>query len=177
MIRRFARPYARAMMDLAGTPQQADALERDLRTFESARASSPELATLFENPGVDVDSKLRVVNEMARRVGISALGARLLEVLLRHHRLNSLGAVLEAWREMINEALNVTVAEVRAAHALDEGERSALQKALETRFGRTVEVRVKTDPSLLAGFVATVQSEVWDASVRGRVGKFRESLK
>ncbi|HSN67605.1 MAG TPA: ATP synthase F1 subunit delta [Thermoanaerobaculia bacterium] len=177
MIRRFARPYARAMMDLAGTPQQADALERDLRKFEAARAGSPELASLFDNPGVDMDGKLRVVAEMATRVGISALGARLLEVLLRHHRLNSLGAVLEAWRELINEALDVTVADVRAAHALDESERGALQKALESRFGRKVDVRVETDPSLLGGFIATVQSEVWDASVRGRVGKFRESLK
>lgn len=177
MIRRFARPYARAMMDLAGTPQQADALERELRQFESARASSPELASLFENPGVEISAKLRVVTEMTRRLGISELGGRLLDVLLRHHRLNSLAAVLEAWRELINEALDVTVADVRTAHPLDEGERGALQSALESRFGRKVDVRVETDPALLGGFVATVQSEVWDASIRGRVAKFRESLK
>ncbi|HEY0592681.1 MAG TPA: ATP synthase F1 subunit delta [Thermoanaerobaculia bacterium] len=177
MIRRFARPYARAMMDLAGTPQQADVLERELRAFEAARASSPELVALIDNPGVEIEGKHRVVRELARRVGISDLGGRFLEVLLRHHRLNSLGAVLDAWRELINEALDVTVADVRAAHALDEGERAALRSALESRFGRKVEVRVATDPTLLGGFVATVQSEVWDASVRGRLTKFRESLK
>ncbi len=177
MIRRFARPYARAMMDLAGTPQQAAALETELRRFEAARASSPELASLFENPGVDVEAKLRVVREMARRIGVSDLGGRFLEVLLHHHRLNSLGAVLDGWREMINEALDITVAEVRAAHALDETERGDLKAALESRFGRTVDVRVETDPALLGGFVATVASEVWDASIRGRLAKFRESLK
>jgi F-type H+-transporting ATPase subunit delta len=165
------------MMDLAGTPQQADALERELRQFETARAGAPDLASLFENPGVAVEAKLRVVGAMAKRLGISDLGIRLLDVLLRHHRLNSLGAVLEAWREMINAALDIAVADVRVAHQLDAGERSALQSALESRFGRKVEVRVETDPALLGGFVATVQSEVWDASVRGRLAKFRESLK
>lgn len=177
MIRRFARPYARAMMDLAGTPQQADALERELRPFESARAGSPELANLLDNPGVEIDTKLRVIREMGSRIGISNLGGRLLEVLLGHHRLNALGAVLEAWRELINEALDVTVADVRAAHALDEKERGELRSALESRFGRKVDVRLETDPTLLGGFVATVQSEVWDASVRGRLAKFRGSLK
>lgn len=177
MIRRFARPYARAMMDLAGTPQQADAVEKELRGFEKARSASPDLVTLIENPGIDAEAKLRVVRELARRVGVSDLGVRFLEVLLRHHRLNSLGAMLDAWRELINRALDVTVAEVRAAHALDESERRALQGALETRFGRKVDVRVATDPTLLGGFVATVASEVWDASVRGRLTKFRESLK
>lgn len=177
MIRRFARPYARAMMDLAGTPQQADALEKELRKFEAARSASAELANLIENPGVDAEGKLRVVRELARRIGVSDLGGRLLEVLLRHHRLNSLGAVLDAWRELINQALDVTVAEVRAAHALDDGERRSLQSALESRFGRKIDLRLATDPALLGGFVATVESEVWDASVRGRLAKFRESLK
>ncbi len=177
MIRRFARPYAKAMMDLAGTPQQSDLLERELRKFEEARAGSPELVNLIDNPGVETEAKLRVLRELGRRVGVSDLGSRLLEVLLRHHRLNALGAVLEAWRELINEALEITVADVRAAHELDNGERAALQSALESRFGRKVDVRVETDPALLGGFVATVQSEVWDASVRGRLAKFRESLK
>jgi F-type H+-transporting ATPase subunit delta len=165
------------MMDLAGSPEQADRLEQELGRFEAARAGSPELASLLENPGVETEAKLRVVKEMAGRCGISPLGVRLLDVLLRHGRLNSLGAVLEAWRATINDALEITVADVRTAHAIDDAERSALQKALESRFGRKVELRVATDPALLGGFVATVASQVWDASVRGRVTKFRESLK
>ncbi|HVR42954.1 MAG TPA: ATP synthase F1 subunit delta [Thermoanaerobaculia bacterium] len=176
MIRRFARPYAKAMMELGGSPQQARALHEELARFEKARAGSPELVELFGNPAVDSDGKVAVAREIATRVGVSALGLRLVEVLVRHHRVNDLDAVLEAWGEMIHEALGISVAEVRTAHALDRGEEASLRSALEAKLGRTVELRLTTDASLLGGFVAQVESEVWDASVRGKLNRFREAL-
>jgi F0F1-type ATP synthase delta subunit len=39
-----------------------------------------------------------------------------------------------------------------------------------------VELDVKTDPQLLGGFVVQIGSEIWDASVAGKINKFRESL-
>lgn len=176
MIRRFARPYAKAMMELAGSAEAAERLHGELKALESTRAGSGEIQKLFENPGVDVESKLRVARELSRRLSISDLGVRLVEVLVRHHRMNDLGAVLEAWKEMINAALGVAVAEVRTAHALNEDERSRLRESLEKKLGRKVELRVETDPGLLGGFVAQVESRVWDASVLGRLNRFREQL-
>lgn len=176
MIRRFARPYAKAMMELAGSAEAAERLHGELKALEGARAGSGEIQKLFENPGVDVESKLRVARELSRRLSISDLGVRLVEVLVRHHRMNDLGAVLEAWKEMINAALGVAVAEVRTAHALNEDERSRLRESLEKKLGRKVELRVETDPELLGGFVAQVESRVWDASVLGRLNRFRQQL-
>ena len=176
MIRKFARPYAKAMMELSGTPEEAKRLHGELLSFERARASSRELQDLFRNPGVKADKKLAIVREMAKRTGASDLGVRLLEVLVTNQRINDLEAVLEGWKEAIDAALGVAVARVRTAHPLEPGESAALQAALEKRLGQTVEMELETDPGLLGGFVARVGSEVWDASVRGRVNKFRESL-
>ena len=43
MIRRFARPYARAIMDAAGSPQKANELRGELMRFANALRSSTEL--------------------------------------------------------------------------------------------------------------------------------------
>ena len=51
-----------------------------------------------------------------------------------------------------------------------------LRRTLEKRFGQRVEVEITTDPRLLGGFVAKVGSEVYDASVIGKIDKFRGSL-
>ena len=176
MIRRFVRPYAKAMMELSGTPEAAKATHQKIAAFEAAASQSGELRQLFENPGVDVESKLKVVRQMASRLEIDPLGLRLLEVLVRHHRINDLGAVLEGWKEKINEGLGIAVAEVRTAHSIDAAERTRLSEALQARLGRQVELDVTTDPALLGGFVAKVESEVWDASVRGKLNKLRSSL-
>lgn len=176
MIRRFARPYAKAIMDVAASTENATALHSELTRFAEVLASSLELRTVFENPGVDSVGKLGVVKALATKLGISDLGQRILEVLLHNDRINDTGDILEALGDMINAATNTVVADVRSAHALDESERDRLRKALETKLGQKVKLEVTTDASLLGGFVATVGSEVWDASVVSQINKLRETL-
>lgn len=176
MIRRFARPYAKAIMDVAASTEKAAALHEELSRFAELLAGSEELQTVFENPGVETAGKARVAAAIATKLGISELGRRILDVLLGNDRINDVADVLEALGDMINSATNTVVAEVRSAHALDEAERDRLRRALESKLGQTIKLELTTDPSLLGGFVATVGSEVWDASVVSQINKLREKL-
>ena len=176
MIRRFARPYARAIMEVAKSPQDAQTVQRDLARFDDARRSSPELIALLDNPGVTAEAKNEIVGKIAARLNASEMTRRVLGVLIQNHRVNDLGAIAEALRAMINESLNVAVAKVRSAHTLDEGEKMRLQAALERKLGRKVEVEVTTDPTILGGLVAQVGSEIYDASVLGRIEKLRDAV-
>ena len=169
MIRRFARPYARAIMDVAKTPQAAAAVRDDLTRFEQARAAARDLQDLYANPGFDADTKLKITRSIAERLGVGDLSSRVLEVLIRNHRINQLGSIIEALAEMIRDATGTLAAAVRAAHHLTPDEEAALARTLEQKFGRKIEVTVTTDPTLLGGFVAKVGSEVFDASVAGKI--------
>lgn len=176
MIRRFARPYARAIMDVAGTPEKAAAILAELERFEEMRRSAPDLRDLYANPGFDAPAKIAITAKIAGRSGLSELSQRVLEVLIRNHRINDLGSINAALSAYVNEAMGVVVAEVRSAHALSKDEVAELQKTLEKKVGKRVQARVTTDPSLLGGFVARLGSEIYDASVSGKIEKFRESL-
>jgi len=176
MIRRFARPYARAIMDVAKTPTAAGGVRDELRAFENARAASRDLAEVYANPGIDVDTKLKITRSITERLGAGELSSRVLEVLIRNRRINDLGSIVEALAEMIRRATGTLAAEVRAAHHLTPDEQAALARTLEQKFGRKIEVSVTTDPTLLGGFIAKVGSEVYDASVSGKINRFRESL-
>jgi len=176
MIRRFARPYAKAIMDVVKTPDAARLLHAELSRFEAARSGSDELSTLFENPGVDGKVKKSVAAAIGGKLEISELGLRTLDVLVNNDRINDLGAILEALGAMINEATNTVVARVRAAHQLGEDERAELTKALEARLGQRVQLELAIDSALLGGFVAEVGSEVYDASVLARIQKIRTAI-
>jgi F-type H+-transporting ATPase subunit delta len=176
MIRRFARPYARAVIDEAGSPQKANNIRAELTRFEQALRIAADLRELYANPGIELDTKFKVTHTIATRLGLSELSGKVLEVLIRNHRINDLDAIVEALAEYINDALGIAVAEVRSAGRLSEQEVAELRKALEKKVGRRVEVRVTTDESLLAGFVAKIGSEVYDASVVGKINKFRSQL-
>jgi F-type H+-transporting ATPase subunit delta len=136
MIRRFARPYAAAIMDVAESTEKAAAVLAELERFAEILRGSDELQAVFENPGVEAAGKAGVVTAIAVRIGISALGQKILDVILKNDRINDLGDILEALGDMINTATNTVVAEVRSAHVLDESERERLRKALETKLGQ-----------------------------------------
>jgi F-type H+-transporting ATPase subunit delta len=176
MIRRFARPYAKAVMEAAKTTDAARALHDELARFEKARAGSTELSTLFENPSVDAKVKKSIAAAIGAKLQIGELGLRVLDVFVNNDRINDLGAILEALSAMINEATNTVVARVRAAHQLGEDEKAELKKALEARLGQRVQLELAVDTALLGGFVAEVGSEVYDASVLARIQKIRTAI-
>ena len=176
MIRRFARPYARAILDVAQSPQRANTVRAELDRFDQALRQSHDLQQLYANPGIENETKFKVTHAIASRLGLSDLTGKVLEVLIRNHRINQLDGVVDALTQMVNDELNIAVVDVRSAHKLTEQELAQLRKTLEQKAGRRVEVRLTTDPSLLGGFVAKIGSEVYDASVAGKIQKFRESL-
>jgi F-type H+-transporting ATPase subunit delta len=176
MIRRFARPYAKAIMDAAGSAQRANEVRGELMRFEAAMRNSPELGEFYANPAVDESAKIAVTQRLAAKMKASELATKTLEVLVRFHRINDISAILSALAEYVNRELGVAVAEVRSAKHLSPQEIAQLADTLGKKVGKKVELDIKTDPELLGGFVARIGSEVWDASVIGKINKFRESL-
>ncbi|MGA7614939.1 MAG: ATP synthase F1 subunit delta [Thermoanaerobaculia bacterium] len=176
MIRSFARSYAKAIYEVAASVETADTTRRELARFEEARKLAPELPEVLRNPSVDIADRLAIVRSIAERLQLSDLTMRVLDVLVRNHRVNDLAFILEALQAMIHSAMGIVRADVRSARGLSEDEQQRLRGALEQKFGQKIELEVETDPSLLGGFVAKVGSEVFDASVLGQIHKFREQL-
>ena len=176
MIRRFARPYARAIRDAAGSAIKANEIRGELMRFESSMRGSSELRDVYANPAVDEATKIAITQRIASKMNLSDLAAKTLEVLVRFQRINDIGAILAALAAYVNQELGVAVAEVRSAKSLSADEIAQLADTLGKKVGKRVELDIRTDPELLGGFVARIGSEVWDASVIGKIHKFRESL-
>ena len=176
MIRRFARPYARAIMDVAQSPEKAAVLRDEMTAFEKVRKSSNDLQLMYANPGIDFDSKSKVTGAIAKRLELSDMAVRLLDVLIRNRRINDLSDIIAGLATMIREATGTVAAEVRSAGVLTAQEEAELRAMLEKKVGAKVDVDITVDPELIGGFVAKIGSEVYDASVSGKIEKFRESL-
>jgi F-type H+-transporting ATPase subunit delta len=75
-----------------------------------------------------------------------------------------------------SNAQNKEVAEVRSAVALTADQQSRLAAALERATGKSVNLKVVVDPSVLGGLIATVGDEVIDGSVRTRLDQVKSRL-
>ena len=89
---------------------------------------------------------------------------------------SELPAIIDRFVELAATERQHEVAEVRSAIALDDDQIERLAAALGKATGKSVEVKVTIDPSVLGGIVARVGDTVIDGSVRHRLDQLKEQL-
>lgn len=176
MIQRFARPYAEALLSVAGSTEKVVAARDGIRGFVAAMEAQPALAKMAANPAVPQEAKRRVVREVGTRLGFDDLTFRFVELLLSNYRLQHLPAVLEALEAEVNRRLGVATAEVVTAQTLDDEEEARLRDALSKMLDRRVDMKLSVDPALIAGFRARVGSTLYDASLSGQLDRLAAKL-
>jgi F-type H+-transporting ATPase subunit delta len=176
MSRRFARPYAKALLDTASTTERAVRARDELARFVEVKRRVPGIATMAANPGVPRRVKESVLQEICARLEIGPLVRSLLELLTRNYRLAHVEDVLDAVDQILDRRLGVVRADVTTAHPLTPGQLERLRTVLESMLEQKVKLELALDPALLGGFVARIGSQRYDASLDGQIERLADTL-
>ncbi|MDQ5858339.1 MAG: ATP synthase F1 subunit delta [Acidobacteriota bacterium] len=169
---RYARPYAKAFLETMPAGYDVELFLENASAISRALAGDPRVKAFLAAPAVPIDAKRRVLDDLARRVGVDDFGRRFLALVLEKRRILALGEILSALRAARDRALGIVEAVVTVAAPVGEPERRRIEEALARQVGGGVRMRIEVDPRILAGFVAKVGSEVFDASVLRAVERF-----
>jgi F-type H+-transporting ATPase subunit delta len=173
----IASRYARALADVvADRKLDADAVTAGLDATAQLFTDSHELRTLFDNPAVPADQKLKLIDALAARLNISREVRNFLAVLIEKRRIGSIAEIAQQFKTEINDRLGFAEAEVVSARDLGNDERSQLEQQIASVTGRKVRTRYRKDASLLGGVMVTVGSTVYDGSVRGQLERMKSAL-
>lgn len=176
-MRPFALSYAQAFLEAAPSGYDVEQFLESAWDVHRAMAGDARLKAFFGSPAVPLPAKKSALASLSAAVGIDDYGARLLDLAVGKGRLPALGEILAAIREGADRAGGVVAARVSVAAAVGESERAEIAEALSRAVGKRVRLDVDVDEKILGGFVAKVGSEVFDASVRHAVERFREQSK
>jgi F-type H+-transporting ATPase subunit delta len=78
--------------------------------------------------------------------------------------------------DYVAQARDWRVARVRTARDLDENDKQQLVGSLSALTGKSVELQIAEDPTLLGGVLVEVGDLRLDASTRGRLGQLRDAV-
>jgi F-type H+-transporting ATPase subunit delta len=173
----FALPYARAFLEAAPEGYDVEAFLAAGGELARAIDTDPTLRAFLAAPGVPDEAKRGAVAELAGRAGVDAFGTRFFELLLRHRRVLSVGAILAAVREGYDAERGILEGQVTVAAPIGDADKTRIEEALGARLDSRVRVRVAVDPKILGGFVARVGSSVFDASAVAGIRRFQERAK
>jgi F-type H+-transporting ATPase subunit delta len=105
---------------------------------------------------------------------VDDFGRRFLRLALDKRRILFLEEILGAIRDARDRQLGIVEALITVATALRDGDREHIEQVLAHQLGRRIRMVVRVDPKILAGFVARVGSEVFDASAVRAIERFHE---
>ena len=173
----FARSYAGAFLQTAPPGFDVDRFLEEARAVAQVFSQDRRLRGFFGVPAVPAEAKRRVLAELVRRAGLEDFGRRFFEVVLRNRRLLQVGEILSGIREAYDRKSGVIEACVTVASAVGRAQETRIAEALSRAVGRRVRLQVDVDPKILAGFVARIGGEVFDASAAHAVERFQEQAK
>jgi F-type H+-transporting ATPase subunit delta len=167
--------YADALFSIASAEGKIDEVQDELFRFGRALESSDALKNTLTDDMVPAAKRQAVVEDL---LGGKASGVttQLISFVVGSGRGRDLPAIID---KLVNRAAankQRTVAEVRSAVELTADQKTRLAAALSNATGKTVELKVLVDPTVLGGLVAQVGDQIIDGSVRTRLDQLKAQL-
>jgi F-type H+-transporting ATPase subunit delta len=168
-------PYAQALLEVARAGGHLGAVEDDLFRFARTFEGSDDLRMALTDPQLPLERRVAVIDELMGGKAL-AVSTALISMVIGAGQAAELPAIVNRFVELAASERKHEVAEVRSAIALDDQQVARLATALGSATGKTIEVKVIVDPSVLGGVVATVGDTVIDGTVRRRIEQLKEQL-
>lgn len=167
--------YASAVLETVQGDRALGDLEDELFRFSRIVSGSEALASALSSRDYSKEARRGIVSDLLKgKVSPAALA--LATYATQVGRPRDFEYLLTALVDRVAAESDRRVAEVRSAVELDDEQKQHLAAALGRSVGHDVDVRVSVDPTVLAGFVATIGDLVVDASARHQLELLKERL-
>ncbi|MDB5572548.1 MAG: synthase delta subunit [Hyphomicrobiales bacterium] len=174
----MAGRYALALFALAQEQNALESVSADLKSFDALVAGNPDLQRLVRSPAFSAQEQTRALGAVLDKVGIGGLSAKFLKLVAGKRRLFAVRDMIRDFDALVDNANGVARAEVTVAEPLGDAHLNALKDALrDVSGGRSVQVAVKIDPSIIGGLIVKLGSRMVDGSLKTKLNSIRNRMK
>jgi len=170
--------YAFALHELASEKGVTEEVSEALNAFRKLVDESADLRRLVQSPAYSAAEQLKALGALLPVIGITGVAANFLKLVASKRRLFALPGIIDAYERLEEKAKGLVRAEATVAKPLLPSQELALRQALAAAAGgKTVNLDVKTDPSILGGLVVKLGSRMVDASLKTKLNSIRTRMK
>lgn len=167
--------YANALFGVARNEADLAEVEDELFRFARTLEGNDELRTTLTDAGLPVSRRQQIIEDL--------LGGRanpvtvaLLSMVVGTGRSRDLISIIDELVKISATEGDKELAEVRSAVPLTDDQKERLAAALKQATGKSVELKVVIDPTVLGGLVAQVGDTVIDGSVKTRLEQLKTAF-
>ena len=167
--------YARSLLELANERNQAEEVGREIAGIREVTEQNPTFAAFLADPGISATERTATLEKVFRG-RVSPLVMNFLSVMNNHGRLRMLGAVTQAFSDLLDEQLGNVEVDVTVAQRLTPDQLEQVRQRVSQSLGKNAVVHQYVDPEIIGGLMIRVEDRLIDASVRYQLEAMRERL-
>ena len=171
----LARKYSKAIFEIAQEEGKLEEYGKELAAVRSDLFRNAEARSFFQNPQIEPKAKKELLAKCFQGE-LSDIVYSFLMLLVDKRRIGILEAIEEDFRALSNEARGIIIADVTTARAMGKSQQEKLTAKLASVTGKTVQLRLHEDESILGGVVVKIGDKRIDGSVTGKLESLRKEL-
>ncbi len=174
----IARPYAKALFDLADEENQIKSWLDGLKELAWS-VQQPKVAAVVEDTGTDIKYKADVLISLLSdsEVMKSEIFRNFVYVVAEGKRLQVLPEIYAQYQDLALSRDNAKKAVIYSAYDFaGEGQKAKIVSDFEQHFNSRLDATFKIDPSLIGGFKVEVGDQVLDLSVQAKLQKLYTAM-
>lgn len=166
------------MYELASEQGVADDAASALKAFRSLMEESPDLRRLVKSPVFSAHEQIKALDAILAAAAIKGIAANFIRLVAAKRRLFALPEMIAAFERLHEAGRGVVRADVTVVAPLESRHEEALRDALKGLSpGKTIDLNVKVDPSIIGGLVVKLGSRMFDASLKTKLNSIRTRMK
>lgn len=170
-----ARRYAEAFFSIAQDAGKIDEYQTELGKIVQSIKETEGLGDYFAHPLIPAKAKKEVATKLYAKE-VSPITLNFLLLVLDKKRETYLDLIYKEYEEMADESKNIRKAELFSAMPVSDEDLKTLSENLSRSTGKTIQLAVTIDPSMLGGVKIRMGDKIIDASVAKKLEMLKRNL-
>jgi len=148
-----------------------------MQTLLASYVRVPQLRQNIDNPMLDKQTKLKLLQTACGNDGEDGLTKRFLQLVINEGRENVIQFIAASYVTLYRKQKNIIRGNLITATAVTPEIEQKMRKMVESRTQGTVEFQTEVDPEIIGGFILEYDTYRMDSSVKRKLSNILNELK
>ncbi|MDD2278329.1 MAG: ATP synthase F1 subunit delta [Bacteroidales bacterium] len=171
---RITLSYARALLQWSSDKGVEHEVYTQSNSVISLVKNNPDFILLLQSTMITASKKLRTTQLVMEKT--APLLSNFVALAVKNGRENQLKGIMLNYQKLYRDKHGIILAGVESPADMNSKNKEGIKKFLSNAFNQKIEIEFAINPSLIGGFVLTIDDKLLDKSVKGELNKLQKKL-
>lgn len=171
----IADRYATALFEVTEAKGNTGDVLETLTALKDSLLANKRINEVLNTPMISDIEKVAVIKN-AIGPDLNEELSSFFQLVSKNNRLSELPSIVKAFEDKTSEEMGIETGTVRSAVELTTDERSKVQKIIENKLSKKVELEFKVDAGMIGGIEAKVGSYIFEDSIKSHMQKLNDFI-